>query len=295
VIRPLIESRGFKIGENYYLAYSPEREDPGNPNYHTKIIPKIVGGTTNHCLELAHKAYDLVIEKVVDVSSTQAAELTKILENVHRAVNIALVNEMKMVCDKMDIDIHEVIRAAATKPFGFAAYYPGPGVGGHCIPIDPFYLTWKARAFGAVTRFIELAGEINSSMPAFVVEKTSEGLNLQKKCLNGSRILVLGVAYKKNVDDFRESPPIKIMNLLHQKGAVVHYCDPHVPEIETTHENVLALKSVEFSPSTIASYDCVLIATNHDAFNYKVLAETAKLIVDSRGVYPKGLKNVVSA
>ena len=226
---PRIESSGLKVGNDIYLVYSPEREDPGNPNFSTRTIPKVCGGHTQACLEAGLLLYGQVIDKVVPVSSTQTAELTKLLENIHRAVNIGLVNEMKIVADKMDIDIHEVIRAAATKPFGFVPYYPGPGLGGHCIPIDPFYLTWKAREYGVNTRFIELAGEVNSSMPDYVVDKVASALNLAKKAINGSKILVLGIAYKKNVDDMRESPCVILMEKLRNLGADIAYSDPHIP------------------------------------------------------------------
>ena len=226
-LKPRLESRGFTVGEDVFLVFSPEREDPGNPNFETRTIPKICGGTTPACQQAGIALYSPAIDQVVPVSSTRAAELTKLLENIHRAVNIGLVNEMKIIADKMDIDIHEVIRAAATKPFGFTAYYPGPGLGGHCIPIDPFYLTWKARQYGLHTRFIELAGEINSDMPHWVIGKLSDALNDRARSVKGSSVLVLGIAYKKDVDDMRESPSVELMEILRDKGAEVAYSDPH--------------------------------------------------------------------
>jgi UDP-N-acetyl-D-glucosamine dehydrogenase len=229
------------------------------------------------------------------VSSTRAAELTKLLENIHRAVNIGLVNEMKIIADRMDIDIHEVIRAAATKPFGFTAYYPGPGLGGHCIPIDPFYLTWKARQFGLHTRFIELAGEINSDMPAWVIAKVADALNSRSRAVMGSRILVLGIAYKKDVEDMRESPSVALMELLRARGAVVDYSDPHVPVFPRMREHHFDLSSVELTAASLASYDVVLLATGHSAFDYELVRQNASLIVDTRGVFPNRSPNVVQA
>ncbi|NER59508.1 nucleotide sugar dehydrogenase, partial [Pseudomonas sp. MAFF212428] len=252
---PRIESRGLVVGDDIFLVYSPEREDPGNPNFTTRSIPKVCGGHTAACLEVGMALYGQVIDKVVPVSSTRAAEMTKLLENIHRAVNIGLVNEMKIVADKMGIDIHEVIRAAATKPFGFVPYYPGPGLGGHCIPIDPFYLTWKAREYGLHTRFIELAGEVNSAMPDYVIAKVSSALNERKKAVNGSRVLVLGIAYKKNVDDMRESPSVFMMEKLRALGAVVHYSDPHVPVFPKMREHHFDLSSVALTADVIRSYD----------------------------------------
>ena len=232
---------------------------------------------------------------MVTVSSTKAAEMTKLLENIHRAVNIGLVNEMKIVADKMGINIYEVIDAAATKPFGFVPYYPGPGLGGHCIPIDPFYLTWKAREYGVNTRFIELAGEVNSSMPEYVISKVAQGLNGHKKSINGSRILVLGIAYKKNVDDMRESPSVEIMEQLQEQGAIVEYSDPYVPVFPKMRRYSFDLESVELTKESIQSYDCVVVATNHDDFDYAPIAEHAKLIVDTRGVYRGSSDNVIHA
>ena len=294
-LRPRIESRGFDIGSDFFLAFSPEREDPGNPKYVTRTIPKVCGGSTSACLQVAVALYEQVVDNVVPVSSTRVAEMTKLLENIHRAVNIGLVNEMKIVCDRMGIDVHEVIRAAATKPFGFVPYYPGPGLGGHCIPIDPFYLTWKAREYGLNTRFIELAGEVNRHMPEWVVGKVAEALNERGKSVKGSRCLVLGIAYKKNVDDMRESPSVELMELLVARGALVDYSDPHLPAFPKMREHHFDLKSVDINPETLGSYDVVLIATNHDAFDYRVIQNHAKLIVDTRGVYPKGGPNIVKA
>lgn len=282
---PRMESRGLKVGQDAFLIFSPEREDPGNTKYSTKTIPKIVGGYTPACLEVGLMLYQQVIDEVVPVSSTRAAELTKLLENIHRAVNIGLVNEMKMVADKMNIDIHEVISAAATKPFGFVPYYPGPGLGGHCIPIDPFYLTWKAREYGLNTKFIEVAGEINASMPDYVITKVSSALNANKKSVNGSRILVLGLAYKKNVDDMRESPSVILMEKLQALGAKVEYSDPHIPVFPKMREHKFELSSVALAPKSISSYDCILIATDHDQFDYDMIKENAELIVDTRGRY----------
>ena len=292
---PRIESTGLKVGNDIYLVYSPEREDPGNPNFSTRTIPKVCGGHTQACLEAGLLLYGQVIDKVVPVSSTQTAELTKLLENIHRAVNIGLVNEMKIVADKMDIDIHEVIRAAATKPFGFVPYYPGPGLGGHCIPIDPFYLTWKAREYGVNTRFIELAGEVNSSMPDYVVDKVASALNLAKKAINGSKILVLGIAYKKNVDDMRESPCVILMEKLRNLGADIAYSDPHIPVFPVIRKYSFNLSSVELTPENLSAFDCVLLATDHDKFDYGLIKENAKLIVDSRGRYLAVDNNIVKA
>ncbi|MFC1605439.1 nucleotide sugar dehydrogenase [Pseudomonadota bacterium] len=282
-LRPRIEQSGLKIGVECFLVYSPEREDPGNPNFTTRTIPKIVSGSTPACLEVGKALYGGVIDEVVPVSSTQVAELSKLLENIHRAVNIGLVNEMKMVADKMDIDIYEVISAAATKPFGFVPYYPGPGLGGHCIPIDPFYLTWKAREYGVNTRFIELAGEVNSYMPRWVVGKVTEALNSQAKAVKGSRILVLGLAYKKNVDDIRESPSVEIMQQLREQGARVEYCDPYFPEFPHMKRYKFDLHTKELSKETLEACDCVVIGTDHDLFDYELIMRHAPLLVDTRG------------
>lgn len=284
-LAPRLEKSGMKVGEDIFLVYSPEREDPGNPDFVTRTIPKVCGGMTQACQEIGLALYGQVIDQVVPVSSTRAAEMTKLLENIHRAVNIGLVNEMKVVADKMGVDIHEVIRAAATKPFGFVPYYPGPGLGGHCIPIDPFYLTWKAREYGLHTRFIELAGEVNSSMPGFVIGKVTHALNQAEKSINGSRILILGIAYKKNVDDMRESPSVELMEKLQELGAEVQYSDPHIPHFPKMREHHFDLDSVEPSAENLAEFDCVILATDHDRFDYEKIKNYARLIIDSRGKY----------
>ena len=294
-LMPRMEAGGLKVGKDLFLLYSPEREDPGNLDFTTKTIPKVYGGITENCLEIGAALYGAVIDRVVPVSSTRAAELTKLLENIHRAVNIGLANEMKIIADKMGIDIHEVIRAAATKPFGFVPYYPGPGLGGHCIPIDPFYLTWKAREFGLHTRFIELAGEINTSVSNFVITKTTQALNSKKKSINGSRILVLGISYKKNVDDMRESPSVLLMEKLRELGAEVSYSDPHIPVFPKMREHQFNLSSIPLSPKIIAEYDCLLLATDHDKFDYAMIKDNAQLIIDSRGKYLQSVKHIIKA
>ena len=287
-LRPLIEQRGFTVGEDVFLVYSPEREDPGNAHFNTATIPKVMGGSSAACSEVGVALYEQAIAEVVAVSSTQAAEMTKLLENIHRAVNIGLMNELKPLADRMGIDLYEVIRAAATKPFGFVPYYPGPGLGGHCIPIDPFYLTWKAREFGMHTRFIELAGEINSAMPAYVVEKTMDALNEVGKPLKGSKVLVLGIAYKKNVDDMRESPSVELMELLQAKGADVAYSDPFFQRFPAMRKHRFDLQSVELTAESVASFDVVLLATDHDAFDYELISRHSQLLIDSRGRYEPG-------
>lgn len=294
-LKPRIESRGLTVGKDVFLVFSPEREDPGNQKFSTQTIPKVCGGCTPDCLEVGLALYGSVIDRVVPVSSTRAAELTKLLENIHRSVNIGLVNEMKIVADKMGIDIHEVIRAAATKPFGFVPYYPGPGIGGHCIPIDPFYLTWKAREYGMHTRFIELAGEINSSMPDYVVAKVADGLNNQMKSIKGSNILVLGIAYKKNVDDMRESPSVMLMERLRDLGATVEYSDPHIPVFPKMRQHQFSLSSVALTPENIGRFDCVLLATDHDRFDYDVITSHARLLVDCRGRIASAANTVIRA
>ena len=287
---PRLESTGLKIGSDIYLVYSPEREDPGNPDYSTHTIPKVVGGTTEACLKVGCALYENVIDRIIPVSSTRAAEMTKLLENIHRAVNIGLVNEMKMVADRMGIDIYEVIRAAATKPFGFVPYYPGPGLGGHCIPIDPFYLTWKAKEYGLNTRFIELAGEINSFMPEYVIDKVAYALNNKKKAINGSKILVLGIAYKKDVDDMRESPAVDIMQRLTDRGADIAYSDPHVPTFPRMRKYRFNLSSIDLTPEILASYDCVVLTTDHTRFDYETILEYAQMIIDTRGIFKNDSK-----
>jgi UDP-N-acetyl-D-glucosamine dehydrogenase len=292
---PRVESNGLKVGENIFLLYSPEREDPANPHFNTQSIPKVCGGHTQACLDIGIALYGAAINQVVPVSSTKASEMTKLLENIHRAVNIGLVNEMKIVADKMGIDIHEVIDAAATKPFGFTPFYPGPGLGGHCIPIDPFYLTWKAREYGLHTRFIEIAGEINTSMPEWVTGKLVDALNDHGKPVKNSKILVLGIAYKKNVDDMRESPSVELMQILQDKGAVISYSDPHVPTFPEMREHSFDLDSVELNIDTISSFDAVLLATNHDSFDYDMIKAAAKILVDTRGQYRENFAALVKA
>ncbi|WP_017926881.1 MULTISPECIES: nucleotide sugar dehydrogenase [unclassified Thioalkalivibrio] len=284
-LAPRIGSGGLKVGEEIFLVYSPEREDPANPDFKTQTIPKVCGGYSPACQEVGQALYGQVVDRVVPVSSARAAEMTKLLENIHRAVNIGLVNEMKMVADRMGIDIYEVIDAAATKPFGFVPYYPGPGLGGHCIPIDPFYLTWKAREYGLNTRFIELAGEVNSGMPEWVLRKLADALNARGKAVHGSRILILGIAYKKNVDDMRESPAVEMMEYLREQGAVLAYSDPHVPSFPPMREHQFDLEHTPISEETLAAQDCVLIATDHAAVDYDQVQKYAPLILDTRGVY----------
>ena len=294
-LKPRIESKGLEVGQDIFLVFSPEREDPGNANFATKTIPKVCGGITPACLEVGLELYGQVVDLVVPVSSTQVAEMSKLLENIHRAVNIGLVNEMKIIADKMGIDIHEVIRAASTKPFGFVPYYPGPGLGGHCIPIDPFYLTWKARECGLHTRFIELAGEVNSGMPEWVVGKITAALNENGRPVKGSSILILGISYKKNVDDMRESASIIIMELLKAMGAEIAYSDPHVPVIPKMREHYFDLCSVPLDADSLKDFDCVVVATNHDKFDYDQIQRYSRLIVDTRGVYLQFADNIVRA
>ncbi|MHC4425379.1 MAG: nucleotide sugar dehydrogenase [Planctomycetota bacterium] len=282
LMAPILESSGLKAGKGFHLAYSPEREDPGNKDFTTKTIPKVVGGLTKKCCDMARELYGAVIVRTIGVSSLEAAEAAKILENVYRCVNIAMVNELKVVFDKMGIDIWEVINAASTKPFGFKAFYPGPGLGGHCIPIDPFYLTWKARQYGMPTRFIELAGEINTSMPHYVITKTIEALNERRKSLKGSKVLVLGLAYKKDIDDLRESPSIELIELLRQKGAKVDYNDPYIPKTHKQRRHDLKMTSRKLSAKMLAGYDVVLISTDHSDYDYDWIVKNAKLVVDAR-------------
>lgn len=284
-LREVLEKgSGLKAGVDFHLAFSPEREDPGNPDSKVASIPKVIGGLTPACLEKAKALYGYAIKTIVPVSSCRVAEATKLLENTFRGVNIALVNELKVVYAAMGIDIWEVIRAAKTKPFGFMAFYPGPGLGGHCIPIDPFYLTWKAREFGQSTKFIELAGEVNTSMHAYVVSRVVDALNDRRKSVRGSKILILGLAYKPNVDDERESPSYVLMTQLKEKGAETEYYDPYVPVVRPTreHPQYAGMRSVSWNKETVQRYDLVLISTNHEAVNYQELADWADCIVDSR-------------
>ncbi|MFW6112830.1 MAG: nucleotide sugar dehydrogenase [Thermodesulfobacteriota bacterium] len=285
VLRPILSQR-LKVGQDYFLVFSPEREDPGNPTFHVQNIPKAVGGITPACLENGVALYSQVVDRVVPLSSTQAAEMTKLLENIYRAVNIALINELKVLCLRMGLDIFEIIEASRTKPFGFQAFYPGPGLGGHCIPIDPFYLTWKARQYDLSTRFIELAGEINTQMPYFVVQRVAEALNEHGQALKGAKILVLGAAYKKDVDDPRESPGLKIISLLQSKGAQVRYHDPHIPHLRGGRNFPdLDLKSVDLTAENVSAVDCVLLVTDHSALDYAWIASQARLIVDTRNAF----------
>jgi UDP-N-acetyl-D-glucosamine dehydrogenase len=284
VVQPALEQGGLKAGKDFYLAFSPERVDPGNATHTTKTIPKVVGGVNDISTELAADLYGSIINTIVPVSSTQVAEMVKLLENTFRAVNIGLVNEIALMSNRMNIDVWEVIDAASTKPFGFMPFYPGPGLGGHCIPIDPFYLSWKARQTGFECRFIELAGHINGSMPAYVVDRIGEALNSQKKSINGSRIHIFGVAYKKDVSDMRESPALDVLELLHRRGAVLSYTDPHVPTLE---HGELSLKSVPEAQAA-KGIDCAVVCTNHSVFNYAAMPKNFPLVVDTRNA----LKNV---
>ena len=285
IVKPICERlSGLKSGEEFYLAYSPEREDPGNPQFDTATIPKVVGADGEAALKIASLLYSEAIDEVVPVKSTKTAEAVKLLENIFRSVNIALVNELKVVFDKMGIDVHEVIEAAKTKPFGYMPFYPGPGLGGHCIPIDPFYLTWKARELGIHTRFIELAGEINTSMPHYVVKRTTEALNSHKKSLKGSHILCIGLAYKPDIGDCRESPAFAIMDLLSSQGAVINYYDPYIPEVPSTreHKNWMGKKSIGWNRESLSSFDAAIVITHHSNINYPELLACCPLIIDSR-------------
>ncbi|MGB0505797.1 MAG: nucleotide sugar dehydrogenase [Pikeienuella sp.] len=295
IIVKAIETRGLVPGEDVFVVYSPEREDPANAKFDTATIPKVVGGMTPNCLEAGKAFYSAAIDTVVPVSSLRVAEMTKLLENIHRAVNIGMINEMKRVADAMGIDIFEVVRAASTKPFGFTPYYPGPGIGGHCIPIDPFYLTWKAREYGMHTRFIELAGEINDAMPEFVVSKLGLALNEVEKSIKGSKVLVLGLAYKPNVDDVRESPSIHLLEILREKGANIHYSDPFVPEFPQMRSHEFDLKSVELTDENLQSFDAVILATDHAQFDYDQIEREARLIIDTRGRYQTLSSKIIRA
>jgi UDP-N-acetyl-D-glucosamine dehydrogenase len=293
---PILESKEYKVGQDFYLAYSPERENPGDEVYTTANIPKVVGGVTRECLKVAKTLYDQIVIQTVPVSSTRVAEATKLLENIFRSVNIALVNEMKMIFGRMGIDVWEVIKASSTKPFGFMPFSPGPGYGGHCIPVDPFYLTWKAKEVDFPTRFIELAGEINTFMPYFVVDRTIEELNNRGRVIRGARVLLLGIAYKKDVDDQRESPSLKIITLLTQRGAKVDYNDPHVPR-SSGHRDYpdLNMKSVKLDETTLKKYDAVIITTGHSAYEYDWIVKHSNLVIDTRNAIKRKRKNVVKA
>jgi len=286
LLLPLLTEKGLKVGKDFFLVFSPEREDPGRKDFTTKTTPKIVGGVTQKCLEVGAALYSKIVDKVVKVSSPRTAEMTKLLENIYRSVNIALVNELKMLCDRMGIDMWEVIEAAKTKPFGFEAFYPGPGLGGHCIPVDPFYLTWKAREYDFSTRFIELAGEINTNMPYYVVGKVMEALNSKGKSLKGSKVLVLGAAYKKDVDDMRESPSLRIIQLLSKRGAEVIYNDPHVPIcMGHRHYPDINMKSVELTEEALKDSDMALLVTDHTSYDYAFIEKHAQCILDTRDAF----------
>ncbi len=282
VMLPILNTSNLQAGKDYFLVFSPEREDPGNPNFSTKSIPKVVGGYTPDCREIGTILYASVIDKVIPVSTTRVAEMTKLLENIYRSVNIAMVNELKMLTDRMGIDLWEVIDAAATKPFGFHPFYPGPGLGGHCIPIDPFYLSWKAREYGVPTRFIELSGEVNGAMPDYVVSQTAIKLNSKRKSINGSKILISGIAYKRDVDDLRESPALVIIEKLNELGAEVMYHDPYIPEIPSLREHKLEMASVDLTPERVRSCDIVIVVTDHQKVDYRLIRDHAPLILDTR-------------
>jgi UDP-N-acetyl-D-glucosamine dehydrogenase len=286
-MKPILEKSGLKTGKDFFLAYSPEREDPNNTEFSTSTIPKVVGGCTASCLKAAKTLYDTVIKETVPVSSTKVAEASKLLENIYRAVNIALVNELKICFERMGIDVWEVINASKTKPFGFQAFYPGPGLGGHCIPIDPFYLTWKAREYDFHTKFIELAGEVNSGMPYYVIERVIHALNERGKSIKGARILVLGLSYKKDIDDVRESPSLKLITMLMEKGAKADYNDPHVPRTHTMREYDLNMKSIPLTSANLKKYDCVLISTDHSVYDYSFILKNSRLVVDTRNAMGK--------
>ena len=293
VVQPLLEANGLRAGRDFFLAFSPERVDPGNPTFQTHNVPKVVGGLTRACSELAAALYGTAIKTIVPVSSTRVAEMVKLLENTFRAVNIGLVNELALMCDRMNIDVWEVVEAARTKPFGFMAFYPGPGLGGHCIPIDPVYLSWKAKQSGFDPRFIELAGHINGAMPHYVVEKVVEALNSRRKAVNGSNVLIVGVAYKRDINDLRESPALDVMGLLHGKGARVSYADPHIPEVDArSWSGQYALRSVPATAETFGQYDCIVIVTDHTDFDYRAMVERADIIVDTRNAIKFSAPNV---
>ena len=281
---------GLQVGRDFYLAFSPERVDPGNPHYGTHNTPKIIGGVTPECTRLAQQLYERVVERVIPVSSTKAAEMVKLLENTFRMVNIGLVNEIAIMCDKLNLDVWEIIEAAATKPFGFMPFYPGPGLGGHCIPIDPLYLSWKLKLLNYNARFIELASEINTNMPEYVSTKVGRALNKRRKAVNGSSILVLGISYKRDISDTRESPALDIIRLLQEEGASVSYSDPYNPELKLDQG---PLRSLTLTPENLRSFDCVVLVADHRAFDYDLIAREASLIVDCRNALPKGAKNVV--
>ncbi len=298
VMKPILEATGLKAGKDFHMAYSPEREDPGNAHYNTRTIPKVIGAIDKASMDFALNIYKYAIDTMIPVDSCETAEAIKIVENVYRCVNIAMVNELKQLFDRMGIDVWEVVRGASSKPFGYQPFYPGPGLGGHCIPIDPFYLTWKARQYGMPTRFIELAGEINTNMPHYVIQRTMDALNDHKKSLKGSKVLVLGLAYKKDIDDIRESPSLELIELLKEKGAKVDYNDPYIPATKKTREYNLQMKSVSLTPTNIKKYDCVLIATAHSEYDMNMIVKNAQLVVDTRNAcdnVKSGKKKIVKA
>ena len=290
-MRAILEDTGLKAGQDFYLAFSPEREDPNNKDFSTSTIPKVVGGYTEVCLNHANALYSAIVERTVPVSSTKVAEATKLLENIYRAVNIALVNELKILFDRMGIDICEVIEAAKTKPFGFQAFYPGPGLGGHCIPIDPFYLTWKAREYDFNTKFIELAGEINTAMPYYVIAKVIHALNQRGKSIKASKILILGLAYKRDIDDVRESPSLKLIELLMEHGADVDYNDPYVPQTHKMRMYDLKKCSIALTKDSLKAYDCVVISTDHSSYDYEFIVNNSAVVVDTRNATKKFRNN----
>jgi UDP-N-acetyl-D-glucosamine dehydrogenase len=293
VVQPALEATGLVAGKDFFLAFSPERVDPGNPTFQTHNVPKVVGGLTPECVQLATALYGAAIKTIVPVSSTRVAEMVKLLENTFRAVNIGLVNELALMCDRMNIDVWEVVEAAKTKPFGFMAFYPGPGLGGHCIPIDPFYLSWKARQSGFDPRFIELAGHINAGMPHYVVDKVGEALNTRRKAINGSKVLVAGVAYKRDIDDMRESPALDVMGLLHSRGASVSYADPFVPEVPAREwSGRYDIAAVDARRGSFSQYDCIVIITDHRGFDYDAMVAEADVIVDTRNAIKTPTANV---
>jgi UDP-N-acetyl-D-glucosamine dehydrogenase len=293
VVQPALEATGLVAGKDFFLAFSPERVDPGNPTFQTHNVPKVVGGLTPECVQLATALYGAAIKTIVPVSSTRVAEMVKLLENTFRAVNIGLVNELALMCDRMNIDVWEVVEAAKTKPFGFMAFYPGPGLGGHCIPIDPFYLSWKARQSGFDPRFIELAGHINAGMPHYVVDKVGEALNTRRKAINGSKVLVAGVAYKRDIDDMRESPALDVMGLLHSRGASVSYADPFVPEVPAREwSGRYDIAAVDARRGSFSQYDCIVIITDHRGFDYDAMVAEADVIVDTRNAIKTPKANV---
>ena len=294
LVRPMLEAGGLRAGTDFFLAFSPERVDPGNPSFNTHNVPKVVGGVGPLSTDLAAALYGAAIERIVRVSTPQVAEMVKLLENTFRAVNIALVNEIALMCDRLQIDVWEVVNAAATKPFGFMPFFPGPGLGGHCIPIDPFYLSWKAKQSGFDPRFIELAGQINGAMPHFVVDKITDALNRHRKPLNGSTVLVLGIAYKRDIDDIRESPSLDVMTLLHQKGATVRYADPYVPELQARHwPGGFDLATEPLTPESLAAADCVAILTDHRCVDYDMVRRASRLVVDTRNAIAGGHAHVL--